>query len=292
MAFARSGPLRLYYESEGSGPAVVLIAGQAMSHRAWWRTVPVLAQSFRVLTFDNRGIGRSDHSPLPYTVAQMADDVIAVLDAAGEGRAHIYGISLGGMVAQEVALRHPDRVGALVLGATTAGGTHTVLGDGQALSFFVRAGAMAPEEAEWAAVPYNYGEATRRLRGDRIAEDIAQRLEFPTDTLAYMHQSAAAAAHSTLWRLRRIVAPTLVLHGEDDAVVPRQNAEVLADAIPDAELKTWPGAGHLYVTDEARADEYVARFLERNSYPRAVEEPADLAERRLRNAEDDQTRAA
>jgi pimeloyl-ACP methyl ester carboxylesterase len=292
MAFARSGPLRLYYETEGSGPPVVLIAGQAMTHRAWWRTRPVLAQSFRVLAFDNRGIGRSDHSTLPYTVAQMADDVIAVLDAAGEGRAHIYGISLGGMVAQEVALRHPDRVGALVLGATTAGGTHTVLGDGQALSFFVRAGAMAPEEAEWAAVPYNYGEATRRLRGDRIAEDIAHRLDFPTDTLAYMHQSAAAAAHSTLWRLGRIVAPTLVLHGEDDAVVPRQNAEVLADAIPGAELKTWPGAGHLYVTDEPRADEYVARFLERHSYPRAVEEPADLTERRLRKAEHDQSKAA
>jgi pimeloyl-ACP methyl ester carboxylesterase len=268
MPFAHSGSLRLYYESAGSGPAVLLISGQAMTMRAWWRTVPVLTPSFRVLTFDNRDIGRSDHSSVPYTVGQMADDAVAVLDAAGEERAHVYGISLGGMVAQEVALRHPDRVSALVLGATTPGGTRAVLGDSQALTFFVRAGAMAPEEAEWAAVPYNHGEATRREHGDRIAEDIAHRLEFPTNTLAYVHQAAAAASHSTVSRLRRISAPTLIVHGESDAVMPPKNAQILADAIPNAELKLWPGAGHLYSTDEPRADEHIARFLIRHSSAR------------------------
>jgi pimeloyl-ACP methyl ester carboxylesterase len=273
MPFARSGPLRLHYETTGSGPAVLLISGQSMTLSAWWRTVPVLARSFRVIAFDNRDVGRSDHSPVPYTVAQMADDAIAVLDAAGEQRAHVYGISLGGMVAQEVALRHPARVRALVLGATTAGGPATALGDTDALSFFIRAGAMAAEEAEWAAVPYNYGEATRRRHGERIAQDIAHRLEFPTDTLAYLHQSAAAASHSTVMRLHRIIAPTLVVHGESDVVMPPRNAHVLADEIPGAELKLWAGAGHLYPTDEPRADEGIASFLERHTSAEDVERP-------------------
>jgi pimeloyl-ACP methyl ester carboxylesterase len=276
MPYARHGALRLYYETTGSGPAVLLIAGQAMTLAAWWRTVPVLARSFRVIAFDNRDIGRSDHSAVPYTVGQMADDAIAVLDAAGEERAHVYGISLGGMVAQELALRHPHRVDALVLGATTAGGTRTVLGDTEALGFFVRAGAMAAEEAEWAAVPYNHGETTRRLHGERIAEDIAHRLEFPTDTLAYVHQSAAAASHGTIRRLHRISAPTLVVHGDSDVVIPPRNARVIADAIPGAELRLWPGAGHLFATDEPRADHDIARFLRRHSSGHAVEQ-ADAA---------------
>jgi pimeloyl-ACP methyl ester carboxylesterase len=206
-------------------------------------------------------MGRSGHSPWPYTVAQMADDAVAVLDAAGVERAHVYGISLGGMVAQELALRYPQRVEALILGATTAGGPGAILARPEPLGFFVRAGAMAPEEAEWAAVPYNYGEATRRRHGQRIADDIARRVCHTTDALAYVHQVAAAAAHNTVGRLGAIAAPTLVVHGEDDVVIPPSNGRLLAQAIPGARLQLWPGAGHLFATDEPAADRDIAGFL-------------------------------
>ena len=265
MPFARSGPLRVFYESVGCGPAVLLILGQGMSVEAGWRTVDRLSSQFRVLAFDNRDMGRSDHSPWPYLVAQMAGDAIAVLDAAGEAHAHVYGMSLGGMVAQEVALRHRHRVCGLVLGATTPGGSRAVPQDPQVLTFFTRVGAMGAEEAAWAAVPYSYGERTRRAHGDRIAEDIARRMRHPPDALAYLHQVAAAAAHSTYRRLGCITAPTLVVHGEQDVLQAPQNARVLAEAIPGAELRLWPEAGHLYVTDEPEADREVARFLERHS---------------------------
>jgi pimeloyl-ACP methyl ester carboxylesterase len=265
MPITRNGPVELYYESVGHGPAVLLISGQAMTLDAWWRTVPELAGSFRVLTFDNRDVGRSSRWPFPYVVAQMADDAIAVLDAAGVDRAHVYGISLGGMVAQELALRHPERVRSLVLGATTGGGPDAILAKSQPLTFFVRVGAMAPEEAEWAAVPYNYAVRTRREHGQRIAEDIAKRVQHQTDTLAYLHQVAAAASHNTVGRLGSIRIPTLVVHGEEDLVMPARNGEILARAIPEAEFTLWPGAGHMYVTDEPETDRYIRQFLVRHT---------------------------
>jgi pimeloyl-ACP methyl ester carboxylesterase len=275
LPFASRGPFQLYYESTGGGPTALLISGQAMTLAAWWRTVPVLAESFRVLTFDHRGMGRSGHSPWPYTVAQMADDAVAVMDAAGAERAHVYGISLGGMVAQELALRYPERVEALVLGATTAGGPGTILARPEPLGFFIRAGAMGPEEAEWAAVPYNYGEETRRRHGERIAEDIARRVVDTTDALAYVQQAAAAASHNTVGRLHEIAAPTLVVHGEADVVMPPSNGRLLAQAIAGSEFKLWPGAGHMFGTDEPRADPYIAAFLARHTGARS--EPVTAA---------------
>jgi 3-oxoadipate enol-lactonase len=246
---------------------VLLIMGLGMNATGWWRTVPVLAQSFRVIAFDNRGVGRSSRPPGPYSVAGMADDAVAVLDAAGAERAHVYGISLGGMIAQEVALRHPERVEALVLGATTPGGDRAVAADDEALAFFRRRGEMTAEEAVWASVPYNYGPRTRAERAQLIGEDIAQRLRYPIEPGPYMAQLAAALGHDAHDRLSGLRSPTLVIHGEADRMVAPGNAALLADAIPDAELEMLPAAGHLYPTDEPAADRTVARFLSERSSP-------------------------
>jgi 3-oxoadipate enol-lactonase len=267
MPFAMNGTVELHWKSVGEGPAVLLIAGQGMTVEGWWSTIPVLARSFRVIAFDNRDTGRSSLLPWPYTVTQMARDAVAVLDAAGEHRAHVYGISLGSLVAQEVALRHPDRVRALVLGASSAGGfaAYKPSPSSFAQTFLVRAGAMGPEEAEWAAVPYTYAEKTRRSHPERIATDIAHRVSSPPEPLAYMHQAAAVATHDAYERLNRMAAPTLVVHGEQDVFVPSANALVLAERIPAAQLKLWPEAGHMYTIDEPRADQEIARFLVQQS---------------------------
>jgi 3-oxoadipate enol-lactonase len=270
MPTARNGTVELYWESAGTGAPVLLIAGQGMTLDAWWRTAHALGGSFRVLTFDNRDVGRSSRVPWPYSIAQMVEDAIAVLNAAGVEKAHVYGISLGGMVAQELALRHPHRVDTLVLGATTTGGPEAVLAEPQSMTFFVRAGAMAPEEAEWAAVPYNYSVRTRRNHGARIAEDIARRVQHQTESLAYLHQVAAAATHSTAGRLRLLRAPTLIVHGEEDLVVPPQNADRLAWGIRHAEVKVWPDAAHLYITDEPQADLHVREFLASHTKARSL----------------------
>lgn len=271
MPLTSNGTIRIHWESSGAGPAVLLIPGQGMTAEGWWATIPVLSPSFRVLAFDHRDTGASGRLARPYSLAEMASDALAVLDAAGEQRAHVYGISLGSLVAQELALRHPERVNALVLGSSSAGGwaAYKPSAVSFAQTFLVRAGSMGPEEAEWAAVPYTYAERTRRDHPERIATDIGHRLVSPPEPLAYVHQAAAVAAHDAYERLNRIAAPTLVVHGEEDVFVPPANGLVLAERIPGAELETWAAAGHMYPIDEPRADQAIARFLARHSRPGA-----------------------
>ncbi len=257
--------MELYWESHGEGHPVLLVMGLGMTATGWWRTIPVLAEQLRVLAFDNRGVGRSARPPGPYAVAQMADDAAAVLDAAEVERAHVYGISLGGMIAQELALRHPGRVARLVLGATTPGGRNAVPIDAAVQDFFRRRAEMTAEEAAWATVPYGYSERTRRGHGERIAEDVEQRLRYPIEPAPYRAQLEAALGHDAGARLAALQAPTLVVHGEQDRMVPAGNAHTLAREIPGARLELWPQAGHLYMTDEPEADRSVARFLSERS---------------------------
>lgn len=261
--------MRLHWEDTGSGgPPVLLIMGLGMTATGWWRTVPVLADAgLRVISFDNRGVGRSERPPGPYTVAEMAADAVMVLDAAGVERAHVYGISLGGMIAQEVALRYPERVRALVLGATTAGGAADVPASEETQAFLQQRAQMTAEHAVWASVPINYAARTRRDAAELIAQDIVQRLRFPIENEFYVAQLAAAQAHDAADRLGAISAPTLVVHGTEDVLIPPANGERLAAAIPGAELALWPDAAHLYFTDEPEADRGVARFLSARSSP-------------------------
>jgi 3-oxoadipate enol-lactonase len=261
VSVAPSDGVDLYYERAGAGPPMLLVMGLGMNATGWWRTIPILARDFTVLSFDNRGVGRSGRPPGPYSIAQMADDAVAVLDAAGVEAAHVYGVSLGGMVAQEIALRRPERVLGLVLAATTPGGEHAVAPDAETLAFFHRRSQMPAEEAVWASVPYNYAARTRRDGGQRIAEDIAQRLRFPIEPEPYVAQLAAALGHDAYERLGAVSHPTLVLHGAEDRMVHPDNARLLAERIPAAQLQLWEQTGHLLFTDEPRVDPAVSEFL-------------------------------
>jgi pimeloyl-ACP methyl ester carboxylesterase len=263
MPRAKNGLVTLSWQSFGEGPAVLLIAGQGMTAEGWWATVPILSESFRVITFDNRDTGGSSRVPWFYSAAQMAGDAIAVLDSAGEQRAHVYGVSLGSLVAQEVALRHPERVNGLVLGASSAGGFAAYKPSplSSAQTFMVRVGTMGPAEAAWAAVPYTYAKKTPHAHPERIVTDIDHRLNAHHDALAYVHQATVVATHDAYERLNQVAAPTLVVHGEQDIFMPPANALVLAERIPGAQLKLWPDAGHMYMVDEPEADHVIARFL-------------------------------
>jgi pimeloyl-ACP methyl ester carboxylesterase len=262
MATAPDGRTRLYWESTGEGDPVLLIMGLGLSGGAWWRTVPVLSRRLRVITFDNRGVGRSQAFSYAYTTEAMADDAVSVLDALGLEHAHVYGLSLGGMVAQQLALRHPARVRSLVLGATNPGGPRAVRADQEVVTFFRRRLRMRADEAAWASVPFNYGPRCRSEHFDRIEEDIARRLAHPFAERAYRAQMFAAGVHNCYGRLPSIDAPTLIVHGRHDRIIPVANAELMAERIPGARLDILEESGHLYATEEPEVDDAIGAFLE------------------------------
>ncbi len=254
--------MSIHWESAGDGEPVLLIAGLALPGTSWWRTVPTLARRFRVLTYDHAGVGRSARLRAQFSTASMAADALGILDAAGVSRAHVYGTSLGGLVAQQLATRYPDRVRSLVLGATHPGSARAQPPEREVISFLRRRPTLPAREAAWAFVPYNYGARCRRHHLDRIVQDIARRLEFPYARAAYRAQLFAGATHDAFLALRRLTVPTLVVHGRDDRVIPAANAELLAGAIPEAELHLLDETGHIYMTEEPSVDETIASFLE------------------------------
>jgi pimeloyl-ACP methyl ester carboxylesterase len=253
---------QLYWESTGEGPPVLLVMGLGLSGGAWWRTVDALSRRFRVITFDNRGVGRSRGITPAYTTEALADDAVAVLDALKITKANVYGLSLGGMVAQQIALRHPGRVRSLVLGATTPGGRRAKTADEDVMTFFFSRDQRPREEAAWASVAYNYGQRCREQHADRIAEDIRRRLAAKFDEDAYKAQLMAAALHNCTSRLDRIKVPALVVHGKDDRVVPVANAHLIASRLPHGRLHLLEGIGHLYTTEAPEADAEVGQFFD------------------------------
>ena len=260
-----SWPVNLYWERTGSGPPVVLITGLGLSAGAWWRTVPVLAHGLAVVTYDNRGVGCSRALLHAYSTGAMADDAVSVMDAAGIDRAHVYGISLGGMVAQQVALRHPERIRSLVLGATHAGGPRARPPEPEVLAFLRRRLWMEHEEAAWGSVEFNYSERCRVEHPQRIAEDIEQRLTHRFAPQAYRAQMWAASMHDCYDELDRIEAPTLVVHGAEDRMIPVENGRMIAARIRTARLIELPATGHLYPTEVPGIDGQIAAFMRRHS---------------------------
>src|SRR5260370_4187765 len=172
MPFVENQEAKIYWDEQGHGSPVLLIMGLGYPSVMWYRTRPVLAPRYRTIVLDNRGVGRSGVPPGPYPIALMASDAAAVLDAAGIESVHVFGISMGGMIAQEFALQYPKRVRSLILGCTASGGPRAVRAEADATQMIMARGQMSPEEAAQAALPCIYDSGTPRAR---IDEDLAMR---------------------------------------------------------------------------------------------------------------------
>jgi 3-oxoadipate enol-lactonase len=239
----------LWFAAQGDGdPPLLLIQGLGYTADLWFRVLPGLSEPRRTIRFDNRGVGRSNVPPTPWTIAEMADDAISVLDAAGVERAHVFGVSMGGLIAQELAWRHPNRVDSLVLGCTHPGGGDAVRMDPAAATMLMDRTSRSAREAIEASVPFLYSGMTSR---DDIDGDVAARVRYVLRASAYWGQLDAMRQHrGMLSRLPEITARTLVIHGTADKLVQPGNAELIAAAIPDAELAWIEAAGHLFWTDQ------------------------------------------
>ena len=241
----------IHFETYGdrSNPPLLLIMGLAVSAKAWDRLPQLMAERFFVIAFDNRGTGKSLRRGFAYRMRQLADDAAHVLDAAGVQQAHVFGISMGGMIAQELALRHPSRVRSLALGATLASWRHGIAPTLRTKwDFFVLHLGRDQEErlgrllvsAEWNEK--NPGAARKWLLS---AERTALRFA--------VAQMLAVGRHNTLKRLSQIHAPTLVITGSADRIIPPANSEMIAAAIPGARLLVLPGAGHCFPLEQEEA---------------------------------------
>jgi pimeloyl-ACP methyl ester carboxylesterase len=247
MPYADNSGVKFYWEEEGVGDPVLLIMGLGYTHDMWYRTVPVVARHYRTISFDNRGVGLSDVPPGPYTIPAMAADAAAVMDSAGIDRAHVFGISMGGMIAQEFALQYPDRVRSLILGCTSHGGPEAVVADREVITTLMDRGTMSVEDGVRAMVPFIYDQATPN---ERIEEDLEiRRRTFPT-AQGYFAQVQGILAYESLSRLSKLKTPTLVIHGESDRLIPPENGRRLARLIDGAKLVMIPGASHIFPTDQ------------------------------------------
>jgi 3-oxoadipate enol-lactonase len=258
MPFVENQGAKIHWDEQGSGEPLLLISGLSYPSYMWHRARPPLTQSFRTIAFDNRGIGQSDVPPGIYSVALMASDAAAVLDAAGVTTAHVFGVSMGGMIAQEFALQYPRRVRSLILGCTNAGGPHAVRAAAEVLQLLTRQG-MTPEESKEAMIPFIYDAATPR---ERIDEDMAIRMKWYPTPQGYMGQLQGILQWEAYSRIAQITAPTLIVHGETDQLIPVANAQLIAERIAGAKLAVIPRASHIFETDQpATANRIILEFL-------------------------------
>jgi 3-oxoadipate enol-lactonase len=262
MPIAAVGADELHYLERGEGEPLLLIMGMSGSHLHWGE--PFLAEldpHFHSISYDHRGVGDSTPLSGPITIVEMADDAAGLLDALELDSAHVVGISMGGMIAQELALRHPDRVRTLTLGCTYAGGEGGALAGPEVVELLttslasgdrelaIRAGWQVNVSAGWAADPDHFASF----------HELAQRMPVPVPVI--MAQMKAVAGHDTSTRLDQIGAPTLVIHGTEDRMLPIANATAIANRIPGARLEIFDAVGHLFFWERPAESARLVREL-------------------------------
>jgi pimeloyl-ACP methyl ester carboxylesterase len=255
------GDVNLNYDASGSGEPLLLIMGLGASSAQWDpELIDELARTFRVITFDNRGTGQSDKPDAPYSIEMFADDAAGLLGRLEIPRAHIFGVSMGGMIAQEFALRHPRQTATLILGCTTAGGKHSVPPPPESLKILTapREG-LPPEEVIRRGWPLGYTAKYIAAHRADLEARLPRLLKYPTPPFAFQRQLDATNTLKTFERLPQIKTPTLVVTGAEDVLIPAKNSEIIAAQIPGAKLHIIPGVGHAFM-GEGR-DEFLKVFL-------------------------------
>ena len=269
MPKVKVSDINMYYEIHGEGEPLVMIPGASATTEAYLLKVPLYSEEYQVILLDNRGAGQTDKPDIPYTIRMMADDLAGLLGKIGVNSAHIYGESMGGMVAQEFAINYPERVKSLILISTYCGGPHgTLPSPSKRFDRELRA-KMSPEEL---------GMETLRLCVTRdyidkhpdVAKTMMEAMvKMSEPAYAALRQAEAVRGFDTYEHLREIKAPTLIMAGDDDAAIPVENSSIIASMIPHAELVIFKDAGHILIEAGEKPDRIRLEFLRRHSATKA-----------------------
>ena len=264
MPFALCNDANLYYEVHGSGEPLLLVMGQGSDHHGWDRVRDDFAARHTVIVYDHRGTGQSDKPREPaYSTRGFAADAIALLDHLGIERAHAYGISMGGRICQWLAIEHPRRVGAVVLGCTTPGNAHGVARPAEVNERMANRPTDPVEAAKFLSEQMVSPEWM--ARNPDYLETLLERARNPIPSYAQKLHYLASEGHDTWDRLPEIRNPVLVIHGTEDYINPTANAALLAERIPGAELRYIEGGRHGYFIEfREQASPAVLEFLARH----------------------------
>ena len=264
MPTTKVGSQILYYDDFGAGHPLILIIGLGANRLGWWKQIEPFSRRFRVINLDNRDGGDSGLATAPYTIADMADDVAELISNLNLGRSHVVAVSMGGEIAQELAIRHPMLVDKLVVAATTAGGPTYVSGKPETMALLTQTDGDGEARARrlYTAVA---AEGYMAAHPEDLDQIVKFSLSKPMSLESYQRQLCAVLGHhqkGTADRLSQIIAPTLVIHGEDDPLMPYSNGQFLAEHIKGARLSTFGGTGHLVMIESPeRFNSEVIDFL-------------------------------
>ncbi len=251
--------LRMHYRLVGTGPPLVLIMGLS-GDLTWWEPLArELAGAFQLLLFDNRGAGLTDKPDEKYSMSMLASDTVGLMDAVGIPRAHIFGVSMGGMIAQEIAIRYPDGVDRLVLGCTHAGGKGFTMPSADTVQAMTLTRGKSVEEIARQNMTILFGPKFREENPKFIEAMIARFVENPPAGKPFTQQFWAAIAHNCHDRLGEIRRPTLILTGDADVLIPPENSETLRLGIAGSRVVRLPGAGHVFFMEDPKETARILR---------------------------------
>jgi 3-oxoadipate enol-lactonase len=249
---AKVSGIELAYTSEGKGDSLILIGGFKMVKEMWERQVAHLSQQFRVIAFDNRGVGESTVPDSDFTIADMAADVVGLMNYLQIDKTHLFGVSMGGLIAQMIALENSDRIRKVALGCTSHGGRFAVAPDAEVKTLLAKIGnpCLPMEEAIRLRLPITYSEKFIREEPGRIEKTVALSLRHQPSPKGVQGQMKALSFFNVKKRLGEIRCPVLVITGDEDRIMPPQNSRLIAEGIPGAELYIVKGAGHAFYDEK------------------------------------------
>ncbi len=262
MPHVEVNDIKIYYEVHGTGEPLLLIEGLGYATWMWYRQLEEFSRDFRVIIFDNRGVGKSDKPDIPYSIEMMAADAAGLLRALDIQQAHVLGVSMGGFIAQALAIGYPELVHTLILVCTSHGGRRAIPAPPETIKAMLNEEGLPPREALRQAMRPAFGPGYLAQHPEELEKIIEWRLAEPTPRYAWQRQFNAILGADLEGKLSEIQAPTLILTGDADRVVPMANSERLHKAIADSVLEVFPGGGHLFFLEQAPAfNRRVLEFL-------------------------------